>query len=149
MSIYENLGVLRKPSLNKRKDYFISNNDNGLSAPGIDRIDGQIDRTGFGHSGHGGGHHSGGGYGHSGGGYGHGGHHGGHSIPCCPLVVDPFTVIGLIGFIAASTYFLNILITMNIMAPGKRRRKRANLENLPSMLQDMISKGTVINTDSN
>ena len=26
--------------------------------------------------------------------------------PCCPLVVDPLLLIGILGFIAAATYFL-------------------------------------------
>ena len=50
--------------------------------------------------------------------------YGGHKLACCPLVVDPLTLFALLGFIAAATAFLNVLITMNIMAPGRKRRKR-------------------------
>ena len=41
---------------------------------------------------------------------------------CCPLVVDPLTFFTLLGFLAGATYFLNVLITMNIM-PRRRRRE--------------------------
>ena len=44
---------------------------------------------------------------------------GGHE-ECCPLVVDPLTLLALIAGIAGATFFLNMLITMNIM----RRRRR-------------------------
>ena len=36
---------------------------------------------------------------------------------CCPPVVDPKTLLTLLGFLAAATYFLNIDITMNIKGP--------------------------------
>ena len=38
----------------------------------------------------------------------------GHGGDCCPPVVDPKTLLTLLGFLAAATYFLNIDITMNI-----------------------------------
>ncbi len=41
---------------------------------------------------------------------------------CCPLVVDPLTLVAILGAIAAATFFLNTAITMNI--PPPRRRKR-------------------------
>ena len=47
---------------------------------------------------------------------------GGGGARCCNVVVDPLSVLTLIGFLAAATYFLNILITMNI--GGKRRKRR-------------------------
>ena len=64
-------------------------------------------------------------YGHSGGGsYGHSGGYG-HKLQCCPLVVDPLTFTALLGAIVAGTAFLNVLITMNIMAAGRRKRSAA------------------------
>ena len=51
------------------------------------------------------------------------GHGGG--LDCCPLVVDPFLLITILGAIAAATFFLNVLITMNIT-----RRKKRNVGGL-------------------
>ncbi len=43
-------------------------------------------------------------------------------VECCELVVDPLSLLALLGFIAFATAFFNVLITMNI---GKKRRKRS------------------------
>ena len=48
---------------------------------------------------------------------------------CCPIVVDPLTFTALLGGIAAATFFLNTLITMNITK--KRRRRRDLLSDGP------------------
>ncbi len=48
---------------------------------------------------------------------------GGKYVDCCPLVVDPLTLLSLIAGIAAATAFLNVAITMNIV--GKKRKKRS------------------------
>ena len=82
----------------------------------------------YGHSGSGYGHSSSG-YGHSGhSGYGHssyGGYSGGYHDDCCPLVVDPLTLIALLSFLAAATFLLNEQITMSmLMMPGKKRKRR-------------------------
>ena len=50
----------------------------------------------------------------------------GHEEDCCPLVVDPLTLIGLLGGIAAATAFLNVLITMNITGRKRKRRSVGN-----------------------
>jgi len=34
---------------------------------------------------------------------------------CCPLVVDTKTLLTMLAFLAAATYFLYVDITMNIM----------------------------------
>lgn len=47
---------------------------------------------------------------HSGYGGGGGGHYSGsygHDLECCPLVVDPLTLIAILGGIAGATVFLN------------------------------------------
>ena len=42
---------------------------------------------------------------------------------CCPDVIDPMTLIALLGFLAAATFLLNELITMSmLMAPDRRKR---------------------------
>ena len=57
---------------------------------------------------------------------------------CCPLVVDPLTLIALIGFIAAATAFLNIQITM--ILTGKRRKRGASTYlSQASSFEQMIS----------
>lgn len=59
---------------------------------------------------------------------GYGGYSSGYGYgkeECCPLVVDPLTLLALIGGIAAATFFLNTLITMNIMARKKKRKRRS------------------------
>ena len=45
--------------------------------------------------------------------------------PCCPLVVDPLSLLALLGFIAAATALLNSVITMNIMAVATGRKRRS------------------------
>ena len=52
--------------------------------------------------------------------------YGGESIyplQCCPLVVDPLTVAAIVGLIGFGTFFLNTLITMNIMTVVPRRKR--------------------------
>ena len=66
--------------------------------------------------------------GHSGG-YG-GDHHGAFSgSGCCPGVVDPLTMLALVGGIALATYFFEIQIrnSMLMMARKKRRKRELNL----------------------
>ncbi len=98
--------------------------------------------TGYGGGG-GGGDHSG-----YGGGYDdHGGYSSGYGkkkIECCPLVVDPLTLLALLGSIAAATAFFNVLITMNIVGK-KRRRKRSGqkgIEPQPDMRWQTL--GTIV-----
>lgn len=66
----------------------------------------------------------------SGGNYGgFSGHGGGYtSSPCCPLVVDPLTLVTLLAGIAGATFFLNTAITMNIVMTPKKKRKRRSAE---------------------
>jgi hypothetical protein len=78
----------------------------------------------------------GGGYG--GGGGGGGGYSSGGQEPCCPLVVDPFCVLAIIGSIAFFSYILNIVITMKL---GRRRRKRTPAEMTGLQLGDLFWKG--------
>ena len=68
--------------------------------------------------------HSGSGYGNSVASYGHGSYSG-HGMDCCPLVVDPLTLLALAGFLAAAVYLLNEQIQMSmLMMPGKKRKRR-------------------------
>ena len=46
--------------------------------------------------------------------------HGGHDS-CCPLVVDPLTLIALTAFMAAAVYLLNEQIAMSMLG-GRRKR---------------------------
>jgi len=63
----------------------------------------------------------------------------GHKVECCPLVVKPLVVLSLLGLLAFATFFLNILITMNItMRRRRRRRKRTVAETL----SDLAHRGT-------
>ena len=64
------------------------------------------------------------------GGYG-GDHHGAFSgSGCCPGVVDPLTMLALVGGIALATYFFEIQIrnSMLMMARKKRRKRELNLQ---------------------
>ena len=64
-------------------------------------------------------------------GYGYGDHHGAFSgSGCCPGVVDPLTMLALVGFIALATYFFEIQIrnSMLMMARKKRRKRELNLQ---------------------
>lgn len=63
---------------------------------------------------------------------------------CCPLVVDPLTVISLIGFIAAATGFLNTQITM-LLRKKRRRRSAAGIESLSASGAEPIGR-TVLET---
>ena len=67
------------------------------------------------------------GYGGASSGHGHSGY-GLKRVECCPLVVDPLTVISLLAAIGGATFFLNTVITMDTMLPEvnnpKRKRKR-------------------------
>ena len=54
---------------------------------------------------------------------------------CCPLVVDPLTLITLASFLAAATYLLWVEITMsNLMVRRKRR-------DLHSPISDILHLG--------
>ncbi len=56
-------------------------------------------------------------------GYGHSGHGHGHKyLECCELVVDPLTFASLLASILGGTLFLNVQITMIL---GRKRRKRS------------------------
>ena len=48
----------------------------------------------------------------------------GHGGKCCPHVVDSRAFFGLLAAIPLVTFFLNMQIQANIMAPGKRKRRR-------------------------
>ena len=63
-------------------------------------------------------------------GYGSGSAWSRSSEPCCPLTVDPLSFLALVAGIAAATFFLNTVITMNIEA--RRRRKRSTDRDDPS-----------------
>lgn len=71
--------------------------------------------------------------------------HGGYKLECCPLVVDPLTFVGLLGFVAAATAFLNTVITMNIMmAVVKRSRKRSMTQvHLWDKIGNIVTQGKV------
>ena len=63
----------------------------------------------------------------------------GSGSDCCPPVVDPLLIMALLGFIAAATYFLQSLITMNL-----GRRKRSLKSGRPEHPLDFINLGTKI-----
>lgn len=52
-------------------------------------------------------------------------------------MVDPLTFSALLGFIAAATFFLNMLITMNIT--GRRRKRRSESFDEPALTVDSVS----------
>ena len=67
-------------------------------------------------------------------------------------MVDPLTLTALLGFLAAATYFLNVLITMNaaaLAAAGakkKRRRKRSTeiqTVSVGSALSDLFNEAKI------
>ena len=65
-------------------------------------------------------------------------HHGFEEEPdCCPVVADPFMVLGLFGLIFFSAVFLNVAITMNL---GRRRKKRHQASSEFGM-GDLIGRG--------
>jgi hypothetical protein len=49
---------------------------------------------------------------------------GGHE-ECCPIVVDPYTLAAVLGFLAFITYFLNKVITVQGFGGGRRKRSKA------------------------
>lgn len=63
--------------------------------------------------------------------HGGGGYSGGSD--CCPLVIDPLLLSTLLAFLAAATYLLQTLITMNIMMA--RRRREIQQSFTPPLLQ--------------
>ena len=66
----------------------------------------------------------------------------GSGSDCCPPVVDPLLIMALLGFIGAATYFLQSLITMNLMMA--RRKKRSLKSGRPEHPLDFINLGTKI-----
>ncbi len=78
--------------------------------------------------------------------YDYGGHHYGHH-DCCPLVVDPLTFLCLLCAILGATYFLNVVITMSIVANNRRRRRRRRRRRgaggtVEALVGDVFSGGT-------
>ena len=57
-------------------------------------------------------------------------------------MVDPLTFIGLLGFIAGATAFLNVLITMNIVPMKIVGRKKRAL-NLWDKVKDSFHEGNI------
>lgn len=112
---------------------------NGLSSllGGVENKD--LDVSESNHKGSYGGHSGYGSHSGYGGHSGHGG--GGYKLQCCPLVVDPLTFTALLGAIAAGTFFLNMLITMNIMMRRRRKRNQEQPHLLDSLLEDVIHSG--------
>ena len=97
---------------------------------------------------------------HSGYGGGGGGHYSGsygHDLECCPLVVDPLTLIAILGGIAGATVFLNqvwnsliklVYLSKNwfpflkiIMIEIMMRRRRRDARNNNQILKGIISEG--------
>ncbi len=117
--------VYDDPRLSRRSHQVVGGGVVRVNANGIDRSGG----AGYDGSSYG----SLSGYGHSGGGGG---------VECCPLVVDPLTMVTLLAFIAGATLFLNIQITM-ILGGKKRRRRRSNLSSGESSdaIMETINQG--------
>ena len=80
--------------------------------------------------------HSSSGYGHSSSGYG--GHSGSYSSgyhdDCCPLVVDPLTLVALLSFLAAATFLLNQQISMSNLMVRRKRENRKTRSQLSEIL---------------
>ena len=95
-------------SANDISDYMLGSLDYDYNdADDIDRNDR--------HSGYGGhGSHSGSGY-------------GGGKEACCPLVVDTLCLAAILGAVAGAAALLNQVIMLEIMPPGRRRKRRATL----------------------
>ena len=49
---------------------------------------------------------------------------------CCPDVIDPMTLIALLGFLAAATFLLNELIAMSMLMKPPDRRKRSSFSEI-------------------
>lgn len=66
--------------------------------------------------------------------------YGSSSHDCCPLVVDPLTLLALGAFLAAAVYLLNELIAMSMLMMARKRKRSANLaKDLPmSMLEGRL-----------
>eukprot|EP00096_Caligus_rogercresseyi_P009238 TRINITY_DN3102_c0_g1_i2.p1 TRINITY_DN3102_c0_g1~~TRINITY_DN3102_c0_g1_i2.p1 ORF type:complete len:317 (+),score=90.03 TRINITY_DN3102_c0_g1_i2:2-952(+) len=56
---------------------------------------------------------------------------------CCPVVIDPVTLLGLLAAIAAAAAFLRIAITMNIMMRRRRKRSRSSSVNILADWNDL------------
>ena len=66
--------------------------------------------------------------------------YGSSSHDCCPLVVDPLTLLALGAFLAAAVYLLNELIAMSMLMMARKRKRSVNLaKDLPmSMLEGRL-----------
>ena len=51
-------------------------------------------------------------------------YHGGGKVECCPLVVKPLVLVGIIALIGVATAFLDGVIAMTTFNMGGRRRRR-------------------------
>ena len=70
-------------------------------------------------------------------GYGsHGSYSSGHGSDCCPLVVDPLTLLSLGAFLAAAVYLLNELIAMSMLMARRRKRDLISLDQIPNLLTE-------------
>ena len=70
-------------------------------------------------------------------GYGsHGSYSSGHGSDCCPLVVDPLTLLSLGAFLAAAVYLLNELIAMSMLMMRRRKRDLISLDQIPNLLYE-------------
>ena len=82
--------------------------------------------------------HSGYSDGHSGYSNGHSGYFGGydtvHTSRCCEPVVDNYSFLALMVFIALATYFLQVAITMNLTG----RKKRSAKSGMKNYLLDIV-----------
>ena len=68
----------------------------------------------------------------------------GHKLECCPLVVDPIAFFSLLAGLAASTFFLNQLITMNIMMVVVKRSLKGKQMSFWDRLLDIAHKGNYL-----
>ena len=82
--------------------------------------------------------------GHSGYSNGHSGYSGGydtiHTSNCCEPVVDNYSFLALMVFIALATYFLQVAITMNLTGRKKRSVKKSRTQK--HLLDIIINSGT-------
>ena len=69
-------------------------------------------------------------------------HH--HESECCEIVVDTFTLVSLVAFIGAATFFLNTVITMNIVMTRKKRSLVNDVENFHDIFSDALNNGRSI-----
>lgn len=66
---------------------------------------------------------------------------------CCPPVLDPYTLLALLGGIALATFFLQQVITMTMFVPPGRKKRSFGIFGTANMTKD--TKLIRMNKDQN